>query len=418
MPTQADDEALEVPPGTYLVRLDAPFGPYHAEASPFVAEARVETATLTLAVQPSERILLPFGNARLASELGIQPEDLEECHLFVAAREPLSGAWRLQTGTLAAQDARPPSIVPGCEAALWAYGPFGTIRFLLLDPQDGTRAVSWSIEPGGALEVTGIAPDEELRLALTSYDPTKIERHENRVRVRVAVPGTYVLHVDGSVVRVTLPPFAVGAAPRSLAAADLRERPSVTHALEVYMPKSLPAFEAFDAAEIEVLRLDGHGEGLAWLTQDAAVASERAGATLRVTHPLLGPGARVSLRLALPWEEQEDGQATPPKFEFAPQHITLGTDGPFTHQIPDGGLDLRVRLAAPSTEARVSVLVDGHIYAPPPSASGEGLLRLRGVPAGPCSLVVTARGHEGRQRRITLATDEVRVLEVTLPSAK
>lgn len=423
-PTQSDDEPLEVPAGAYVVRLETPFARYHAEALHFVADAR-ETATLVLPVRPCDRILLPYGNVGLARELGIRPEELADCLLYVAAREPLSGAWRLKVSTLSPEDQEGPlALVPGCEVALWAHGPCGTIRFQPLEAQDGVRAVSWTVEPGGALDILGMVAEKTPAPSLEVSTPMSVDPIEGGRRLRVAQPGRYVLSEDSVRTVVQIPPYVHGRDPARLESSALRPTPTNSQRLDIRLPAGLPPLDDLEFTRIQIVRLDGPDAGTRWLRlegwEDDVTRGDGA-VTLR--DALLAPGATVRAPIAMSWVEDAEGVAQHPGFDLAPQVIHLEGEGPWTHEFPARGLDLRVRLSAssevakplPFLESEVLVLLAGQIYAVQPQPDGSGLLRVRGLPAGPLLIAVTAQGHEGRQRTLAQLGDGVSALEVDLP---
>ncbi|MBN2489375.1 MAG: carboxypeptidase regulatory-like domain-containing protein [Planctomycetes bacterium] len=93
-----------------------------------------------------------------------------------------------------------------------------------------------------------------------------------------------------------------------------------------------------------------------------------------------------------------------------PLPVTLSRDGPTDFRLPGGSLSLRIRNAGAEPLDAV-VYLDSHAF----ECSG-GELVIRGLTAGPHTLLVGARGYVGEVRRLSLAQDEARTLAITLPA--
>jgi len=421
--TEIEDPQLTLPVGTYTVRLDAPFAPYHALPLALRAGPEGGTTTVRMALLPSTELRLPFGDAQLAAALGATTQALAHMHCYVAAREPLSGAWRALDRSLGA-DEEPLYVTPSCEVTSWARGPMGTVRFQLLEREGDVRRVAWTTEPGGGLDIVGGPAEQSLRPSLEVGIPHSWEELEGGLRLRVAQPGRYVLTEDGVRTVVQVPPYAPGKEPSRLEASALRRTPADRQRLDIRLPAGLAAGDDLEVVRIQVVRLDGPDAGTRWWRLEGCKDdATRGDGVVTLRDALLAPGATVHAPMAMPWIEDAEGVAQHPGFDLAPQVIRLEGEGPWTYEFPARGLDLRVRLTASAEDRKpisfsvgdVLVALEGRIYAAQPQADGSGLLRVRGLPSGPLRMAVTAKGHEGRQRLVTPPGDGVIALEVDVP---
>ncbi|MFM8979637.1 MAG: hypothetical protein ACKOSS_04145, partial [Planctomycetia bacterium] len=426
-------QALELPAGCWRVRLSGgPFARYAAQPLVVQVPATPSTQRRALVLSSADRVLVPAGDARLAAALGVGVDELEAMDWHLAARDGLSGALVHLQGHLGPEaGAELPWVLPGVAVSLWAYGPFGRVQFLPARAPAGERRFTWRVQPGGVLEVEAgpgdvePGPDDILAAAAVPLHVQVVPdaaRGKGRLRLRVPEPGRFMLyeaaHFRPAVVPFTA--FAPGTAPPRVAFEQLWPQAGPQQRLRLEPPPEvpLPAEDSAlwgrlcapqDRASFE--RGPGYGAELGWEADEPSLDEGR----LDVQHVLLRPGTHMLAALDASGVEQDaEGTWLPSGWALAPLHAVLQGPGPYVLAWPRGGLDLRVRRAG---EGAVEVRVDGHGYDPRPLGGGEFLLRLRGLRAGRHHVVLLADGHASQATEVTLAPDEVRTLEGSLPVA-
>lgn len=432
-------QALELPPGCWRVRLSGgPFARYVAQPLVLQVPATPSTQRRALVLSSADRVLVPAGDARLAAALGVGVDDLETMAWHLAARDSLSGALVHLQGHLGPEaQAGLPWVLPGVPVSLWAYGPFGRVQFLPARGPAGERRFTWSVQPGGVLEVEGgpegAAPGAD-DFSIADGIPLHAQVLANdaggkgRVRLRVPEPGPCLVYASlRPHWRLAVLPFAAfapAAAPPRVAFEQLWPQAGPQQQLRLEPPPEVP-LPSEDPATAMLLRLcapqdlasieraPGYGAQLGWEADEPMLDEGR----LDVRHPLLRPGTHVLAQLDVALVQDAEDAWQPSGWALAPLHAVLQGPGPYALAWPRGGLDLRVRLAQDG-EGEPTVRVDGQDYPPRALGSGEFLLRLRGLPAGRHHVTLLAAGHTSQATEVTLAPDEVRALEGALPAAQ
>lgn len=324
-------EALELPPDCWRVRLaGGPFARYAAQPLVVQVPATPSTQRRALVLSSADRVLVPAGDARLAAALGVRVDDLEAMAWHLAARDSLSGALVHLQGHLGPEaQAELPWVLPGVPVSLWAYGPFGRVQFLPARAPAGERRFTWSVQPGGVLEIEGgpegAAPGAD-DVSTASGIPLHAEvladaaGGTGRVRLRVPEPGPCLAYEASQGRRAVLPfaAFAPAAAPPRVAFEQLWPQAGPQQQLrldpppEVPLPSEDPATAMSvrlsaprDLASIE--RAPGYGAQLGWEADEPMFDEGR----LDVRHPLLRHGTHVLAQIDVALVEDAEGACCP-----------------------------------------------------------------------------------------------------------
>lgn len=409
---------VRVPPGVYQVTCQGPFSRYAGGPVRFVQPESGQAPPFALPLRERARLVLPEGLAPLERALGA--EEVADLVLRVAAAGADQG--------VEVQRLRPVS-EPGSEDACWVPpdGPvvvwresaFGALRGEAGPVERGVRPVRLVHTPPAVIWLPDLWAPEEEPDVLVEFAPSRVERREGRVRVRVPGPGGYALHLrvgeQSASLPVRIPPDA-GALTLDRGTLALEPRPE--QSLRLRWDDAPPAAEEDDpiALDVRVLRLDGPEPGSRWVREDGFALERLARDLWTGRHRDLVPGAWVALDLqplgeapgdAAPEAEGRDGA-----IQWAPLFAPVSACGPTEVRVPAGGLDLAVETDA----ARYTVYVDGALFEERRDDEGRlPRLRVRGLAAGEHVLIVAAPGGASRRLRLSLAPGEVRALRAVLP---
>jgi hypothetical protein len=390
---------IALAPGTYVVAPDEAFAPWRPRPTLLHVPAPG-------AGTPLPFVILPESQPRLVIEGPLGEDDAA----WVWASTPFGDrAEPLDTDTRTLSGARVVHVPAEAEVGILVRGPSGVTTARAGPLVDGRRHLRIDPPKPAILSLPDLWPGQDLDDLRSTAG--WVSRPVRRVgtRIEVSVPGGRRIGLEGWAIEgmASLPMWALDVpaagerlevTPEQLLGPRLR---TLVLRLPAGSPQPVPTARIWSP---HIVRSDLDHAG--WAV--AEVAADAAGGSL-VRSRALCAGALVTLDL----EDRSDKTLPSRDVRWLPLRLACAGEGPYTLIAPRSGLDLTIDAG---DAAAVACLVDGDLLdLGTPAKDAPLVRRLRGLPPGPHALIVAARGRESRLLRFTLATDEVRALEVALP---